>query len=369
MTCTSTSRAACSSSARSRCRWSRSCSRRSASGMHLRPAPKVTRGACSSASTRSAARSAKAAWARCTARQHMLLRRPTAIKLMRARSAPGSLDALRARGAADERSSPTRTPSSCTTTAAPRRRLLLRDGVPRRRHRPRRSWSRSTARSPPAGSCTSSRRCAARSPRRTRARPDPPRHQAREHHPVRARRSFPTSRRSSTSASSRRSRREATGRRPQVIVGTPHYLSPEQLLGPAEVGPRGRPLRARLVGYELLTGKTVFDGQDRGRWSTRPTPHAGPAAPVGGRPRSTSRPSSRRSSCGASRRSPRSGSPARSSWREALRALPRERGLGRGRRAHLVARLRGAGGGRGRRHAAADADHHGRPGQPRVIFA
>jgi serine/threonine-protein kinase len=53
---------------------------------------------------------------------------------------------------------------------------------------------------------------------------------------------------------------EATGQSTQIIVGTPYYLSPEQLLG--------RPITVAvdlyalgLVGYELLTGKRPFDGK------------------------------------------------------------------------------------------------------------
>jgi serine/threonine-protein kinase len=53
---------------------------------------------------------------------------------------------------------------------------------------------------------------------------------------------------------------DATGQSAQIIVGTPHYLSPEQLLG--------RPITVAvdlyalgLVGYELLTGKRPFDGK------------------------------------------------------------------------------------------------------------
>jgi serine/threonine-protein kinase len=53
---------------------------------------------------------------------------------------------------------------------------------------------------------------------------------------------------------------DAGGQSTQIIVGTPYYLSPEQLLG--------RPITVAvdlyalgLVGYELLTGKRPFDGK------------------------------------------------------------------------------------------------------------
>ena len=61
---------------------------------------------------------------------------------------------------------------------------------------------------------------------------------------------------------------EATGQSTQIIVGTPHYLSPEQLLG--------RPITVKvdlyalgLVGYELLTGKRPFEGKTVMEYATK----------------------------------------------------------------------------------------------------
>lgn len=61
---------------------------------------------------------------------------------------------------------------------------------------------------------------------------------------------------------------EATGQSTQVIVGTPHYLAPEQLLGRA-IGPAVDLYALGLVGYELLTGKKPFDGKTVMEYATK----------------------------------------------------------------------------------------------------
>ena len=58
----------------------------------------------------------------------------------------------------------------------------------------------------------------------------------------------------------------------------PAFMAPEQALGDRAAGPARRPLRARLRGYWLVTGKPVFtgstpdrhDGQARPRRPSRP---------------------------------------------------------------------------------------------------
>ena len=61
---------------------------------------------------------------------------------------------------------------------------------------------------------------------------------------------------------------EATGQSTQVIVGTPHYLAPEQLLG-RTIGPAVDLYALGLVGYELLTGKKPFDGKTVMEYATK----------------------------------------------------------------------------------------------------
>ncbi len=61
---------------------------------------------------------------------------------------------------------------------------------------------------------------------------------------------------------------EATGQSTQVIVGTPHYLAPEQLLG-RPIGPAVDLYALGLVGYELLTGKKPFEGKTVMEYATK----------------------------------------------------------------------------------------------------
>ncbi len=65
-----------------------------------------------------------------------------------------------------------------------------------------------------------------------------------------------------SSRSGRRARARPTRpphRRARRIVGTPHYMAPEQLEGRARRHAR-RHLRLRRVLYEMLTGRKAFDG-------------------------------------------------------------------------------------------------------------
>ncbi|MBV8760736.1 MAG: serine/threonine protein kinase [Deltaproteobacteria bacterium] len=61
---------------------------------------------------------------------------------------------------------------------------------------------------------------------------------------------------------------EAAGQSTQVIVGTPHYLAPEQLLG-RPIGPPVDLYALGLVGYELLTGKKPFEGKTVMEYATK----------------------------------------------------------------------------------------------------
>lgn len=61
---------------------------------------------------------------------------------------------------------------------------------------------------------------------------------------------------------------EATGQSTQVVVGTPHYLSPEQVLG-RPISPAVDLYALGLVGYELLTGKKPFEGKTIMEYATK----------------------------------------------------------------------------------------------------
>jgi serine/threonine-protein kinase len=61
---------------------------------------------------------------------------------------------------------------------------------------------------------------------------------------------------------------EATGQSTQVVVGTPHYLSPEQVLG-RPISPAVDLYALGLVGYELLAGAKPFEGKTIMEYATK----------------------------------------------------------------------------------------------------
>ena len=171
-------------------------------GHHLRPAAARATPRAASGSTRSSRSWARAAWASSIARSHAMLRRPTAVKLLppERAGAQNLLARFEREVQTTAQLSPPQHGRDLRLRPHPGRRLLLRDGVPRR-HRPRATWSAAFGPQPPGRVVHVLRQVAGAARRGARRRPHPPRRQARERHPLPSAAASPTWPRSSTSAS------------------------------------------------------------------------------------------------------------------------------------------------------------------------
>ncbi len=109
------------------------------------------------------------------------------------------------------------------------------------------------------------------------ARIDPPRRQARERDAVPPRRGR---RRQAARLRPREEPRAAQTRdvTKQIrILGTPRYMAPERIVNPADVDARSDIYALGAVGYYLLTGKAIFDGDDDLEHQQPGAAHAGTA--------------------------------------------------------------------------------------------
>ena len=198
--------------------------------------------------------------------RHGMMRRPIGDQAAAGRSGGrGQPASLRARSPADRASHPPQHHHHLRLRANPRRRLLLRDGAPRRRHPAADRCGRRRAAGRPSGADPDDGlRRADRGPRH---RPDPSRHQAGQHHAVHARRR--ARRREAARLRPRqrvrsRSRRQADRRQHRSSARLSTWLrnrsSPRTRSTPVPTStPSGRSPIYLLAGVDVFDGKSIVE--------------------------------------------------------------------------------------------------------------